>query len=103
MGTTMRNQSMLRALKARKCIDISKCERTQGGDYVLERFVDGKDYCDAAQEAWVWSIGKLLEPVETIMANGDLRTLPAGTHLARLDSNHYSAGESQVVECVWLR
>lgn len=99
----MRNQAMARKLAKRECLDISRCERTAGGDYLLEVFRDEVDYCDAAQEAWVWSIGKLLEPADTVMANGDMRTLPAGTFLASLSSRHYSAGESQVIECVWLR
>jgi hypothetical protein len=99
----MRNQAMYRKLKARKAIDISDCARTKGGDYVLERFKEDVDYCDAAQEAWVWSIGRLLEPVDTEMTNGDRRTLPIGTYLARLDSAHYTAEESQVVKCVFLR
>lgn len=97
------NRAMARKLEKGEAIDISACARTKGGDYVLERFKDDVDYCDAAQEAWVWSIGQLLEPVDTEMANGDRRELPTGTYLARLDSAHYSAEESQVVKCVWLR
>lgn len=100
---TMRNRAMADKLKARKAIDISKCRRTAGGDYLLLCFMDDVDYCDAAQEAWVWSIGKLLEPMDTTLANGDHITLPAGTYLASLSNRHYSAGESQIIECVWLR
>ena len=102
-ASKMANQAMARKLQTKQAIDISKCLRTAGGDYVLDRFVDDRDYCDAAQEAWVWSIGKLLEPAETTMANGDVIILPAGTFLAALTDRHYSAGRSQIVECVWLR
>lgn len=97
------NRAMADKLRAGTAIDISKCRRTGGGDYILVSFEFDIDYCDAAQEAWVWSIGKLLEPVDTVMANGDLQTLPAGTFLAALSSKHYSAGANQIVECVWLR
>jgi hypothetical protein len=103
LNAVMRNQAMARKLKAGKAIDISSRPRTKRGDYVLAGFTDDVDYCDATQEAWVWSIGKLLEPVETTMMNGDVVILPAGTILASLDSNHYSAGQSQIIECVWLR
>jgi hypothetical protein len=100
---SMGNRRMAEKLKARQAINVSECRRTAGGDYILERFVDGLDYCDAAQEAWVWSIGKLLEPMETTLANGDQVTLAAGTYLASTSNRHYSAGESQIIECVWLR
>lgn len=99
----MRNQAMARKLKSGKAIDIASRPRTKRGDYVLDGFNDGFDYCDSMQEAWVWSIGKLLEPMETTMLNGDVVILPADTFLASLDSNHYSAGASQIIECVWLR
>lgn len=99
----LRNRPMSEGLKKGTILDISTRPRTQGGDYVLAGFQDGKDYCDAAQEAWVWSIGKLLEDTDTVMANGDKVILPAGTYLAALNTRFYSEGKSLVHECVWLR
>lgn len=99
----MNNQAMARSLAAGHAIDISKCRRTAGGDYVLEQFVEEFDYCDAAQEAWVWSIGKLLEDADTVMQNGDRVVLPAGTFIASLSNKFYTAGKSHIIECVWLR
>lgn len=99
----MRNQAMARKLSARKCIDVSGCRRTAAGDYILERFNDNRDYCDASTEDWIWSIGKLLRPLPSVMADGSRETLPIGTFLASTSSRHYSAGESESIECVWLR
>lgn len=99
----MMNRAMEEKLAKQEAIDVSDYERTWGGIYVLPEYVDGVDYCDAVQEAWVWSIGKLLVPEEKLMADHSLRILPAGTILASLDSRFYSAGESKTVECLWLR
>ena len=38
-------------------IDLSKCPR-EGEYYILDSFVDDKDYCNAATEGWIWSIGE---------------------------------------------
>ena len=48
---------MEKKLKRKEAIDVSDRPR-EGPYYVLSRFVDGKDYCDKEQEAWIWSIGK---------------------------------------------
>jgi hypothetical protein len=52
------NRSMLRKLVRGEVIDVSECDRTDDGFYVLKRFVEGKDYADCAEEEWIWSIGK---------------------------------------------
>src|SRR5437660_9056484 len=99
----MNNKAMQRKLRSGECVDISTCRRTATGDYVLERFVMDLDYCDAKAEAWIWSVGRLLRPLPSVMADGTRVTLPAGTYLASTSSRWYSAGVSEVAECVFLR
>jgi hypothetical protein len=81
----VRNRSMARKLIAGRAIDISKQPRTRGGYYILDHYVDGKDYCDAKQEAWVWSIG---------------RRKSDNTILASLEGDLY---ENPKFDCLWLR
>jgi hypothetical protein len=81
----MQNRAMLRKITSGQCIDISDCMRTVDGHYVLREFVEGKDYCDAADEAWIWSIGKHRE---------------TGIILASRASDLYQNPE---VECLFLR
>lgn len=95
-----RNQAMARKLRSGDCTDVSKCRRTATGDYVLEDFEDGQDYCDVSSESWIWSIGKLLRPLPSVLADGSRETLPVGTFLASTDGRHYNGGESEVIECV---
>lgn len=98
------NRAMSDKLKARKAVDVSKCRRTATGAYVLAQFNDdGVDYCDALTGDWIWSIGKTLSPLPSVLADGSREVLPAGTFLAATDSRFYSMGESQTIECVWLR
>ena len=100
----MINRAMERKLEAHLAIDVSGCERTATGDYLLREFVDGVDYCDAQSEEWIWSIGKLLRPLPSVMANNERRELAAGTFLASTTARYYSpGGEAETVECVWLR
>lgn len=99
----MRNQAMQRKLTSGECLDVSACRRTAAGDYVLEGFVDGVDYCDAKLEAWIWSIGKLLRPLPSVMADGARETLEPGTIIASSSSKFYTACQSETVECVFLR
>lgn len=80
----MRNISMRKKLVKREAIDISGCER-EGDYYILTKFVDGKDYCDAETEMWVWSIG---------------RRYSDGVILASLSSNLY---QNDKFECLFLR
>jgi len=98
---TMINRAMQRKLKTHQAVDVSGCERTATGDYVLPEFRDGFDYCDAKSEEWIWSIGKLLRPLPSVMANNERRELPVGTFLASTSSRYYP--DSETVECVWLR
>lgn len=99
----MNNKAMQRKLIGRKAIDISKCERTAAGDYVLPGFDDGKDYCDASAEAWVWSIARVLRPLPSVMANGERRVLEPGVFIASTTARFYSPNEDTPFECVWLR
>jgi hypothetical protein len=98
------NRAMERKLRTHRAIDVSGCKRTATGDYILPEFVDDVDYCDAQSEEWIWSIGKLLRPLPSVMANNERRELPAGTFLASTSSRYYNPDcESDAVECVWLR
>lgn len=54
----MINISMQEKLERGEAIDISSCTQNAEGDYLLKDFEDGKDYCDAKNECWIWSIGK---------------------------------------------
>lgn len=78
------NQSMRRKLNAGECIDVSGLP-TYGGAYVLPAFVEGKDYCNARTERWIWSIG---------------RRKADGTVLASHSDEFYNNAE---YECLWLR
>lgn len=66
-------------------IDISNCEKTSDGYYVLPNFIDGKDYCDLKLEKWIWSIGYHLIKKE---------------YHASLGTDLY---ENNEYKCVWLR
>lgn len=99
----MQNKAMERKIRTGECLDVSGCERTVAGDYVLREFVDDVDYCDARAEHWIWSIGKVLRPLPSIMADDSGRTLEPGTFIASTSSKFYSAGESDTIECVFLR
>jgi hypothetical protein len=53
--------------------------------WILPEVVNGKDYCDAIDECWIWSIGRHRETGE-ILASRD----------GRYNGN-------RVYECVWAR
>lgn len=57
----MQNKAMRHKIMDGEAIDISGCQRTKDGDYILKEFVENKDYCNAKTEQWMWSIGKHLE------------------------------------------
>lgn len=101
----MRNQAMARKLARRLLVDVSGFRRTATGDYVLPAgtFDEDKDYADTSSEKWVWSVGKVLRPLPSVMADGSRETLEPGTYLASLDGRHYTMGKSTTIECVWLR
>lgn len=69
----MRNLSMKARLDKREAIDLSKHPRTELGDYVLTEFTEGVDYCDAAKEQWIWSIGQSKTDPERILASTTTR------------------------------
>ena len=72
---------MQKKLALGEAVDVSDCTRSASGEYLLGRvdmedlaqtrsdhdvlrlaerdalFAEGKDYCNAAAEAWIWSIG----------------------------------------------
>ena len=68
-----------------QAIDISGCRRTVHGDYVLDTFEAGKDYCDLQEGRWVWSIG---------------RNKATGEIIACLTDRLYQIASH---ECLWLR
>lgn len=81
----MKNQAMLRKLEAGQAIDVSRCKRTNEGDYILTHFAEDVDYCNAETEEWIWSIGQ------------DLST---GEILASHSSKFYQNAD---FNCLWLR
>lgn len=56
----MLNVAMEEKLQKRECIDVSGRPRSEEGYFILNGFVEGLDYCDAATERWIWSIGRRL-------------------------------------------
>src|SRR5690625_61798 len=105
----MTNKRMREKLASGEAVDLSGCERSTGGEYLLgqvsvadlarvendhevlrlaERdtlFEEGKDYCNAAAEAWIWSVGVHRE---------------AGQVWASHRSNKY---RNPAFFCIWLR
>lgn len=56
---SLQNFSMAEKLSTHECLSVlDEGEAIGGGLYKLRRFVDGRDYCDPEQEAWIWSIGR---------------------------------------------
>ena len=77
----MTNRRMQAKLASGEAMDVSRCPCSNAGEYLLgrvdvrdlartrtdhdvlrlaeqsTRFAEGKDYCNAATEAWIWSIG----------------------------------------------
>lgn len=80
----MTNMAMRRKLVLKKAIDVSACAREVDA-YILRKFVEGMDYCDAETEQWIWSIGRRKED---------------GAILARADTGCY---QNDLFECLWLR
>lgn len=61
----MLNQRMQEKLKTRECIDVRAIgEEIKPGFFRLRSYIDDVDYCDAAKEEWIWSIGQNLEDGE---------------------------------------
>lgn len=82
----MHNQSMVKKLRDREAIDLSKCRR-EGKFYILDHFdIHAEvDYCDTVTESWIWSIGK---------RHSD------GVILASLGTDFY---QNPDYHCLWLR
>ena len=78
------NIAMAARIKTGECIDVSGCER-EGRFFVLTEFIADKDYADAKEERWIWSIGK---------RHSD------GKILAAYSTVFY---EHEGYECLWLR
>ena len=81
----MLNKAMQRKLDSGECIDIGDRPKNEDGDYILDAFEDGKDYCDGKNEWWIWSIGKHYE---------------SGQILASTSSKFY---QNDAYECLFLR
>jgi len=82
----MINQRMLERITRGLAADVSSCERTIDGDYILDLYVPNIDYCVLTTEEWIWSIG---------------RRRSDGIVLASTTTKFYP--DSSEYECVWLR
>jgi hypothetical protein len=81
----MNNLRMREKLDLGECLDVNRIGRVLGGGlFVLYAYTDGVDYCDAANEAWIWSIGKAID----------------GTIVAAIDTRFY---QNEAYTCLWLR
>jgi hypothetical protein len=80
----MRNVRMKEKLDSHEAVDVSPFPR-EGNYFVLDSYADDIDYCDAASESWVWSIG---------------RRKRDGRILASLTADLY---QNPDFECLWLR
>lgn len=82
----MKNLRMREKLDLGECIDVNKIGHSIGtGLFVLDSYEDGKDYCDASSDAWIWSIG---------------RHISSGVVIASIDSRFY---QNPQYVCLWLR
>lgn len=84
-----RNRRMCERLNAGECKDVTPFGHVVGGVgiYTLPHgfFEEGKDYCDAQTEMWIWSIG---------------RNYADGRIVASTDNRFY---QNPDWECLWLR
>lgn len=99
----MNNKAMERKLQTGECIDVSDCRRTERGDYILAGFREDIDYADAKTEEWIFSIGRVMRVYPVTFEDKSTGMIEPGTYLASTDARHYSAGDSDFVECLWLR
>lgn len=80
------NQAMRRKLDALEALDVRALgAEVSPGVFELREFVPDQDYCDAQNEAWIWSIG---------------RRKVDGKIFAAVDPRYYQNSE---FECLWLR
>ncbi len=84
----MKNLRMAEAIKEGECLDIREIGKPVPGTgeeiFELDKFIDGKDYCDAQREWWVWSIGQGMD----------------GKIFAAFDTRFF---RNPQYECLWLR
>jgi len=84
--THLQNRAMAELLASGDCIDLSACERTVQGDYIIAKaFQVDKDYCDAKSEEWILSVGM----------HKETRKLYAST-----TPKFY---QNAMFKCIWLR
>ena len=53
----MINRRMAEKIEQGEAVDVRNCAK-EGRYYRLPEFVDDVDYCDGANEWWIWSIGR---------------------------------------------
>lgn len=94
----MLNKAMQRKLESGEAIDVADAPRL-GPYYILEEVIDGRDYCDAKSEAWIWSIGRA-ERELSFKFDGVTHLVRAGTILASPATDLYQRDGFQ---CLWLR
>ena len=66
----MINKAMEEKIESGEAIYISDCPR-EGRYYRLTEIDTMADYCDAKQEAWIWSIGQRWDDPSVIHASQD--------------------------------
>lgn len=88
----MANRAMRDKLERGECVDLSTCQRTPMGDYLVPPDVwqEGIDYCDAETEKWIHSIGRSY----AVATNGRPIIIASTSNL------YY---EHPLYECLWLR
>lgn len=58
------NYAMQNKVLKGEAIDISRFPTTDKGDYILPEVIEGKDYCVAQSQEWIWSIGRHVQTGE---------------------------------------
>jgi hypothetical protein len=81
----MKNDRMQQLIADGEAIDLAGCVRTVDGDYIVENYKDGVDYCDSKRDVWIRSIGQRRSD---------------GQVLASSDWKFY---ENPDFICIWLR
>jgi hypothetical protein len=81
----MHNLRMQEKIERGEAIDVGDFPQVDGDYVITHNFVDGVDYCVAAEDAWIWSIG---------------RRKADGVILASTTGKFY---QNPDFECIWLR
>jgi hypothetical protein len=79
------NLRMQEKIKAGEAIDVSDFPQTNGDYVITHNFIDNVDYCVAAEDDWIRSIG---------------RRKSDGVILASTSGKFYQHPD---FECIWLR